>query len=94
MASTGNKAGGVALFGGGGLLTADGALTFDSASGTLAVTRLRASEVPRTFPNVFRSSRLALDPPYTDVQLVPPAAAMSNNSKIGPNRFFSGSRQC
>ena len=65
VASTGNKAGGVALFGGGGLLTADGALTFDSASGTLAVTRLRASEVPRTFPDVFRSSRLALDSPPT-----------------------------
>lgn len=46
MVCSGNEAGGVVLFGGGGLLTADKGLTFDSSSGTLAVRRLRAFEVP------------------------------------------------
>lgn len=45
LVSSGNEAGGVALFGGGGLLTSDKGLSWNSETGTLTVPRLQASEV-------------------------------------------------
>lgn len=45
LVSSGNEAGGVALFGGGGLLTSDKGLSWNAQTGTLTVPRLQASEV-------------------------------------------------
>ncbi|CAM9167242.1 unnamed protein product [Ectocarpus sp. 12 AP-2014] len=45
LVSSANQAGGVALFGGGGLLTSDKGLSWDAQTRTLTVPRLQASEV-------------------------------------------------
>lgn len=43
--SSGNDAGGVAVFGGGGLLTSDKRMSWNTQTGTLTVPRLQALEV-------------------------------------------------
>lgn len=45
LVSSGNDAGGVAVFGGGGLLTSDKRMSWNTQTGTLTVPRLQASEV-------------------------------------------------
>lgn len=57
--SSGNKAGGLALYGGGGLLTSDAGLSWDSQSGTLTVPRLQATEVSGHSPRTYGEKRLA-----------------------------------
>lgn len=49
--STGADTGGVAVFGGGGLLTSDKGLSWNAQTGTLTVPRLQASEVLSKFEN-------------------------------------------
>ena len=45
LVSSGNDAGGVAVFGGGGLLTCDKRMSWNTETGTLTVSRLQVSEV-------------------------------------------------